>query len=265
MTTLFPRLSHDRYCDQIAAQATLLADHLDGADLALDVPSCPGWNLAQLTQHVGEELRWLDGMVRTRATAMADDTVMRDLSPTTGRTGTETGAWITDGAASLVDGLREAGPDAPMWTPLPDGTVSFFARRFAHETFMHRVDAAVTLEVPVTIDPDAGLDVLAEWMELGGLPVMLEFHPHRRALLGPGRTLRFTATDAEGPDATWLVDNRGEVMEHRPGPGEPGAVEVRGPVTSLVLFLYRRNDGADLEVTGDRALLDEWLAAVAFG
>jgi uncharacterized protein (TIGR03083 family) len=262
MTTPAPRLPHDRYCEQIATQARLLAGHLDGADLTRAVPSCPGWNLAQLTQHVGEELRWLDGMVRTRATAMADDTAMRDLSPSTTRTGAETGTWIVEGATSLAAALREAGPDAPMWTPLPGGTVSFFARRFAHETLMHRIDAALPLGVPVTIEPDVGGDALAEWMELGGLPQMLEFHPHRAALLGPGRTLRFTATDTGD---TWLVDNRGDVMEHRPGAGEPGAVEVRGPLTPLLLHLYRRGDDTDLEVIGERALLDEWLAAVAFG
>ncbi|MEJ2867694.1 hypothetical protein WCD74_07965 [Actinomycetospora sp. OC33-EN08] len=39
-------LTHAQYCAQIEDQAALLAAALDGADLSVDVPSCPGWNLA---------------------------------------------------------------------------------------------------------------------------------------------------------------------------------------------------------------------------
>lgn len=128
MTTAFaPRLDFARYTDEIARQAAMLRGHLADADLTVPVPSCPGWNLAQLTQHVGEEFRWLEGMVRTRADTMADDTAMRDLSPRTARDTAATGDWIVAGADQLAAALREAGPSARMWTPLQDGGVGFFA------------------------------------------------------------------------------------------------------------------------------------------
>ena len=130
---------------------------------------------------------------------------------------------------------------------------------------MHRVDAAVALGVPIEIAPDLAVDTLAEWMELGGLPQMLEFHPERRALLGAGRMLRVTATDVSSPDATWLVDLTREPMEHRPGTDEPAAAEARGPVRDVVLTLYARAAPTTLEVTGDRALFEEWVALSAFG
>ncbi|MEJ2867695.1 maleylpyruvate isomerase family mycothiol-dependent enzyme [Actinomycetospora sp. OC33-EN08] len=207
---------------------------------------------------MGEELIWLDGMVRSRASAMADDTAMRDLAPTTPRSGAETGAWIVGNASSLVEALREAGPDASMWNPLPTmpGTVAFFARRFAHETLMHRTDAALPLGATVVIAPEVARDALAEWMELGGLPEMLVFHPHRRELLGPGRTLRV---------GEWFVDLTGEVMVHRQArPDDEVAVTVDGPAPDLLLYLYRRADERPLTVTGDRALLAEWVAANGF-
>ena len=132
MPALTPRLDHRRYVDAIGEQTAAMRDLLatPGADLRLPVPSCPGWNLAQLTRHVAEELPWLEGMVRTRASSMADDSAMRDLDPDP-----------------------------------------------AHD--------AVTVGEAIA----AGGTALAEWMELGALPEMLTFHPHRRELLGPGRTL----------------------------------------------------------------------------
>lgn len=42
-----PRLTVDRYADEIEAQAALFRAHLQDADLATPVPTCPGWNLAQ--------------------------------------------------------------------------------------------------------------------------------------------------------------------------------------------------------------------------
>lgn len=263
-TALRPRLGFDRYVKEIARQAALLCDHLAGADLGRPVPTCPGWNLAQLTQHVGEELRWLDRLVGTRATGPIDETAMRELSPVPTRGAGTTGAWIVEGADGLVATLRAAGPDAPVWTPLPHGRVVFFARRFAHEGLMHRVDAALALGVPFDVEPDLAVDALAEWMELGAQPEMFAFHPERRGLLGPGRMLRITATDVDSPDATWLVDLTGELMEHRPGTDEPAAAEARGPVRDVVLALYRRAAADTLDVSGDHALFERWVELSSF-
>lgn len=37
-------MNYARYCDEIVAQSELLANQLAGADLTIDVRSCPGWN-----------------------------------------------------------------------------------------------------------------------------------------------------------------------------------------------------------------------------
>jgi hypothetical protein len=46
---------------------------------------------------------------------------------------------------------------------------------------------------------------------------------------------------------------------------EPAAADLRGPVTDLLLALYRRVPVAVLEVTGDAGLVDFWLERVGFG
>lgn len=53
-----PRLTYERLCAQIAAQSDLLRAATDGADLAGPVPTCPGWNVAQLLRHLGGGLPW---------------------------------------------------------------------------------------------------------------------------------------------------------------------------------------------------------------
>ena len=88
-----------------------------------------------------------------------------------------------------------------------------------------------------------------------------------RELLGPGRTLHLHATDTPPEaDAEWLIDLTGEAITWRRG-HEKAAVAVRGPVTSLLLVIYKRcparSDG--MEILGDGGLLDFWLERVSFG
>ena len=56
-----------------------------------------------------------------------------------------------------------------------------------------------------------------------------------------------------------------------PSPGarahEKAAVAVRGPLTGLLLIVYRRRParGESIEIIGDEQLLDFWLERVNFG
>jgi uncharacterized protein (TIGR03083 family) len=50
--------------------------------------------------------------------------------------------WFVAGHAALVQALRDADPDLACWTFLPaPSPLAFWARRQAHETGIHRVDA----------------------------------------------------------------------------------------------------------------------------
>lgn len=260
-------MGYDRHCAEIAVQADLLRSSLGDADLTTPVPSCPGWNLGQLLRHLGGAHRWAETIVRTRATQPPSDEDFRDLSGYTDRDPDVLGAWLAEGAAQLADTLRAAGPDAQMWTAVPGETAAFWARRFAHETVVHRADAVLALGAEFTVDEDVALDAVDEWMQLGSLPMMFEFHPEMRALLGPGRTLHLHASDtAPETGAEWLVDLTGDSITWRRA-HEEAAVTVRGPLTDLLLVVYRRRParGEGLEIVGDTQLLDFWLERVGFG
>ena len=78
-----PRLPYERLCAEIATQAELLAGTTAGADLTRAVPSCPGWNVAQLLRHLGGGLRWAEEIVRTRPPGPPDDRGTRFCTPPT--------------------------------------------------------------------------------------------------------------------------------------------------------------------------------------
>jgi uncharacterized protein (TIGR03083 family) len=260
-------LSYDRYCAEIVAQTDLVRSAVAGADLTAPVPTCPGWNLGQLLRHLGGAHRWVETIVRTRATQPPSDDRFRDLSGYTDEDPAGLDAWLAEGATQLAATLRTAGPDAPVWTPVPGGTALFLARRMAHETLIHRADAAAAAGTEFTADAEVAVDALDEWMELGSLPQLFELHPEQRELLGTGRTLHFHATDTPPEDeAEWLVDLTGDAVAWRRA-HERAAVAVRGPLTVLLLVVYRRRParGEGIEVRGDGPLLDFWLERVGFG
>ena len=260
-------LSYDRYCSEIVTQTDLLISSLQGADLTAAVPSCPGWDLGRLVRHYGGVQRWAEQVVRERASEPRSDEHYRLPDAAPGESPATLAPWLAEGAAALADALRDAGPDTPLWTPVPGGNSQFYARRFTHEAAMHRADAVLALGAQYTLDPQVALDTIDEWMELGALPMHFEVHPWVRELFGPGRTLHFHATDtAADLQAEWFVDLTGEVIEWRRA-HEKAAVAVRGPLTDLLLVIYKRKPArsAGVEILGDEKLLDFWLERVSFG
>jgi uncharacterized protein (TIGR03083 family) len=260
-------LSFDDYCTEIVAQTVLLESAIKGADLTVPVPSCPGWDVGRLLGHLGGVQRWAETVVRTRAAGPVSDEHFRDLSVGAGEDPAVAGPWLAEGAAQLAGTLREAGPGTPLWTPVPGGTTAFYARRFTHETALHRADATLALGAEYTLDQAVALDAIDEWMELSALPMHFEVHPQTRELLGPGRTLHFHATGTP-PDlaAEWVVDLTGDTIVWRRA-HEKAAVAVRGPLTDLLLVIYHRRpaQSENIQIFGDAALLDFYLARTSFG
>ena len=261
-------LSYERCCSEIAAQTDQLRACIEGADLTVAVPSCPGWNVGQLLRHLGRVQRWAAGVVRTRAAGpVSEPADARDLSASAHEDPAVVGPWLAEGAAELAAALRAATADTPLWTPVPGGTASFYARRFTHETALHRADATLALGERYQLDTEVAIDGIDEWMQLGSLPMHFEVHPQMRELLGAGRTVHLHATDtAPEAAAEWLVDLTGDAITWRRG-HEKAAVAVRGPVTGLLLVIYKRRPprNPDIEIIGDEKLLDFWLERVSFG
>lgn len=256
-------LAHERYCDEILSQTGLLGELVESADLTRRVPTCPDWNLRELVAHVGGAHRWAGEIVRSRAAGeLADDQVPGVHAPA-GDDPAALAAWLTEGAAATVDALREAGPDTEVWTWAWERRAAFWARRMAHETAVHRADAALAAGTAFEVAPGLAADTITEWLQIVAF-AQQEGDPEAAELRGGGRSLHLHATDA--PGAEWLIEFGDEGFTWRHAHAK-ATVALRGPLTELMLAFNRRRkpDEGGLEVLGDRGLLDFWLERSSFG
>jgi uncharacterized protein (TIGR03083 family) len=233
-------LTPPEYCEALERDARAFVDIVRSADATAPVPACPGWQLADLGRHLGSVHRWALGAIRTGQPG--------DL-PTGPTDHPALVAWLTDGAQALVDALRTTDPDAPTWTfGPPPRRVSFWARRQAHETAMHLVDAQQAAGRPVRMDPHLAADGVAE--------VVTMFFPRQVRLerIPPlARGLRVVLSDA--PAATLVLAGDGT------DPEAATAATITGPAVEVLLALWGRGGVDGLHVDGDRDLALSVLAA----
>ena len=71
------------------------------------------------------------------------------------------------GLAALLDAMRTVDPATPVWTfSRSDPTATFWHRRMAHETVVHRVDAEQATGAVGPLDPALVVDGIAESLEV---------------------------------------------------------------------------------------------------
>ncbi|MEU9060437.1 maleylpyruvate isomerase family mycothiol-dependent enzyme [Streptomyces sp. NPDC048430] len=256
-------LAHVRYCDEILVQTDLLGALVKDADLTGRVPTCPDWNLRELVVHVGGAHRWAGEIIRRRAADAIPDDQVPDTSGPAGGGADALAEWLAAGAAATVDALREAGPDTEVWTWGWERRTAFWARRMAHETAVHRADAALAAGTAYEVAPGLAADTITEWLQIVAF-AQTQGDPEAAELRGGGRSLHLHATDV--PGAEWLIEFGEDGFTWRHAHGK-ATVALRGPLTELMLAFNRRQkpDEGGLEVLGDRGLLDFWLERSSFG
>jgi uncharacterized protein (TIGR03083 family) len=257
-------LEDDRYYSALNAEAERFANVVRETDISRQVPTCPEWTIAQLTEHIGEAHRWVTAIVERRATSYLPPEEVDDIPlPSTAE---ECASWLRSGAARLSAVIREAGPDTPVWSWAEDQRVRFWLRRMVHETAVHRADAELAVGVTVTRDADLAADAVTEWLEIVSSPPAVAHRPELAELRGDGQTLHFHATDDGLGDAgEWLVRRTpdGVVWEHGHVKADVG---VRAAAVDLMLLIMRRIPADDprIQVVGDHALLGHWREHTSF-
>ena len=239
------------HIDALRRDGSMLADAAERAGLDADVPPCAPWRVKDLLRHTGYIHRWA-----ARHIAECPDRVL-DGPPEAeilrgGAADEELPAWFRAGHAALVETLRSADPGLECATfmdaPSP---LAFWARRQAHEIAIHRCDADLANGNLGAIAADLAADGVNEYFEL------LLLMPAVQAITGTGETVHFHCTDRE---VEWVAELTPDGVALRPDHAK-GDVAVRGSANALFLLVWNRigPDNPELEVFGDRALLDRWL------
>jgi uncharacterized protein (TIGR03083 family) len=236
----------DVYLEAISRECDTFATVLERSSNLL-VPSCPGWNVADLAVHLGVIHRWVAEMVRVGATAPIRDREalfgLESDSP-------ELVAWFRSGAADLVEVLSSRPQEDPVWSWMPDGTVSFWLRRQAHEACVHRWDVQAAEGRPDPIEATLAADGIDEWLCVFAIPRSRK----TSLLLGSGETFHLHCTDARGEWLIRFLDKDVSVERAH----TRADLALRGAASDLLLFLWGRLSRDQLEVFGDPSLLARW-------
>ncbi|MBJ6637586.1 maleylpyruvate isomerase family mycothiol-dependent enzyme [Streptomyces sp. DHE7-1] len=230
-------------------EGRLLAAAAESAGTDAKVPTCPAWTVRDLLRHTGAVHRWAAAIVADGHTAP------RPLPDGPDLDGAELVAWYRDSHRRLVETLAGAPAELDCWTfhPAPcPSPLTFWTRRQAHETAVHRHDAEAARGGQAS-------PVSAEFAADGVDELLRGFHARPRSRVRTERphVLRVRAVDA-GPDAVWTVrlsDQPPVTSRDADADAEPDA-ELTGTAERLYLALWNRAPLPD--VTGDHALAALW-------
>ncbi|MYW70475.1 maleylpyruvate isomerase family mycothiol-dependent enzyme [Streptomyces sp. SID8379] len=232
----------------VHAEGQLLADAAERAGADAKVATCPDWQVRDLVRHQGAVHRWATAFVAEGAT---DPRPMPDVPP--GLDGDALFAWFREGHRRLVDTLTNARPDVECFAFLPaPSPLAFWARRQAHETTVHRLDAVSALPQAPRDEPGR----ITEEFAVDGIDELLRgFHARGRSRVRSDapRVLRLRATDA---DVTWTVRITQDPPMTERGASADAECEVSGPAARLYLSLWNRLPFPN--VSGDASLAALW-------
>lgn len=233
--------------DELAREGALLTASVERGDPDAAVPSCPEWTLRELVHHTGGVHRWTTRVVSERSDGPIDESLEavaggwpddRDLA-----------AWFRAGHTLLVDALRAAPADLECWTFLrAPSPLAFWARRQAHETAIHRVDAELATfglsDIPAAFAAD-GIDEL-----------LTAFVPRRSTRLTPDSTTTVAVRPTD-VDLAWIVTAGPEGATTERGAGDADLV-LRAPAADLYVLLWNRGGLDGIDVAGDPSVLELW-------
>jgi uncharacterized protein (TIGR03083 family) len=251
--TRFGNLAVSDYIAALRREGEALATAADASGLDALVPTCPGWRMRDLVRHTSHVHRWATAHVGQRRVQPMDGAEEAALFGQWPDDPALT-AWFRDGLAALAGTLEAADPNLACWSFLPaPSPLSFWARRQAHETAIHRADAQAAAGAIAGYTPDFAADGIDE------LLYGFVSRPRGRLRADPPRTLRIRASDRE---REWLVrvgPDRADVGDGRDATAD---CTVLGASSDLYLMLWNRRSTDGLAVSGDETLLALWRASV---
>ncbi|QUR68797.1 maleylpyruvate isomerase family mycothiol-dependent enzyme [Mycobacterium spongiae] len=224
----------------------------NSAEARLDrlVPSCPGWEVADLIWHVGTvQAFW--GMTASGsitgpdAWREPDRPQRRDLV-----------AWFRDGVDLTANILGGLDPDTPAWTWGRRKTVGFIQRRVAQETVVHCWDALTAVGCQEPVEQELAVDGVDEFLD--------EVLPNlSHDLGGHAQTISLRTSDSADEWTVRVGEGSYHLTRFATKATEADAAVIAS-ASELLLLLWGRRDVNQVAVEGELAALKRFLARTAF-
>jgi uncharacterized protein (TIGR03083 family) len=248
-------LTLDQFLTAIRSAAALLHDHAQRAGLDVAVPSCPDWNVAALVTHQGMVHRWAAANVRGESAHRTEDSEAAAAAAPNLLT------WFAEGAQELTEALIEAPDDLDAPTDLetmaflPNAPPLrlFWARRQAHETTIHSVDAQAA---ELRRLPRPAETMINEELAADGIDELLRgFLPRRKSKLR-SQSSYVIEIHTTGADQRWQVAVSDQPpLSVRGAAWSPDAV-ITGSALEPYLGLWNRTE--DLKAEGREDVVEQW-------
>lgn len=253
MATMPTHLSLDDHLEALVHSGAALREAAAAAGLEAKVPTCPAWNVTELVTHQGMVHRWAAANLRGEtdhdtSASRAEATAAADLL-----------GWYAAGLTALVDTLKAAAEDTKALVFLKDAPPPrrFWARRQAHETTIHSVDAvsavhgqwptAGDVEIAPALAAD-GIDELLTGFITRGKGRLRSTEPYTLLVRTDDTDHAWTLRISEGP----IMTTPGEVRQ-------PDAV-FSGTAVQLYLSLWNRAD--EITAGGRSDIVGQWRSQI---
>ena len=248
-------LTLDEHLAAIAENGLRLAEHAAAAGGEASVPSCPAWDAHALVAHQAMVHRWAGANVRgdDQSTVPTAEELRARFCGFDVLLG-----YYSEGHARLLDALRSAPSDlrAPRFLNDAPAPREFWARRQAHETTIHMVDAlAASLgrlprAVESSVETAAAVDGIDE--------LVRGFFTRGRSKLYRGYQYSIAVVPNDAP-RRWVLRVAEQLAVDTGDSAATAEIELTGSAAQLYLALWNRGDEADVAGRGD--LLDDWRAS----
>jgi uncharacterized protein (TIGR03083 family) len=245
-------LAFDQHLDALQASGGALLCAAVAAGFDAQVPTCPTWTARALVSHQAMVHRWAAANVRGEdPDAVPSQTTIRT-------TVDDLPDYYEAGLGALVAALRDAPEDLVAPTFLNDAPPPrrFWARRQAHETTIHMVDARAAelgrwpATCDLSIEPALAVDGIDE--------LLFGFFSRGRSKLYDGIEYD-VAVVAGDVGQCWLLHVGEKLRVTNESTKLSGAAAViSGSASAVYLALWNRGD--DVELDGDAEVLDRWRA-----
>jgi uncharacterized protein (TIGR03083 family) len=231
-----------QYVDHLERAGDQLAISARFAGLDARIPSTPEWTVGQLVRHTTRVHHWvtfiLGGGPHDAFTFERPDDA--DLF-----------AVFASGLAELAAALRAAPASLDVYTMIPAETAALsWARRQAHETAIHQVDAQLAADAGVSeFDADFAADGLAELLMLMG--------PHRFSTEGLTGTSTVTLTPVDANRA-WTVTLSPSGITAVEQAQDDSDLTVFATASDLYRWAWNRARDDEVSLVGDMTVADLW-------